>query len=326
LTDATSRSRLLDENTREWLRKRLSKRYRRLRGKFARRLAHHLPTVSQKLHAARYRAIERRIVGLPDRPRPILPDFIIIGAPKCGTSWLRDVLDQHPEVISVRGEIEYFSSHSFYPVEWYSEQFARRLASVKKVRSMTSCALGEKSAHYCSLPLEQIKRIRDLLPDVRLILMTRDPVERHWAHTKRYFSKRQLSDPETVVLRLPRSTLLKFFEHQRPVGEFSKIIANWRSVFPAEQLLVVSQEKTLEAPEASYKAVLKHIGVSTDYDAADISMLMEKKNQGPKVDMPDDIAEILKSLFAAERQWLWEFFDGRSFAYSPRLPVDTPLE
>jgi len=55
-------------------------------------------------------------------------------------------------------------------------------------------------------------------------------------------------------------------------------------------------------------------------------MLMEKKNQGPKVDMPDDIAEILKSLFAAERQWLWEFFDGRSFAYSPRLPVDTPLE
>ena len=272
--------------------------------------------MSKQIYAAKYREAEQQIVGLANRPRPIRPDFIIIGSPKCGTSWLRDALDQHPSIVTVRGEIEYFSSHPYYPVDWYYEQLARRLASAKKVRGLSSCVLGEKSAHYCSMPLEQIQRLHDLVPDVRLIVMTRDPVARHWAHAKKYFSKRKLRNPETAVLDLPRSTLLEFFANQRPVGEFSKIVANWTSVFPAEQLLVVSQEKTWAQPRETFDAVLKHIGVPADYDADEIQLLSKRKNQGPKVEMPEDVAQFLETDFASERQWLREFFGDRPFAYA----------
>ena len=216
----------------------------------------------------------------------------------------------------VPDEIEYFSSYHFYPVEWYYEHFARRLASTDKVRGMKTCALGEKSAHYCSLPRERIKRIQELLPNVRLILMARDPVARHWAHAKRFFAKRQLRNPEVAVLQVPRNTLLAFFEHQRPVGEFSKIIENWTALFPPEQLLILSQEKTLASPKTTYDAVLKHIGVSTDYDPRLITLMSRQTNQGPKVEMPQDIAEHLADMYASEQRWLREFFGNRQVAYA----------
>jgi sulfotransferase family protein len=301
-----------------WINSRISKRLTRLRRRFDRRLATHLPAISKQIHAASYRKAEQQIVGHASRPRPIRPDFIIIGSPKCGTSWLRDALDQHQSIVTVRGETEYFSSHPYYPVEWYHEKFARRLASVEKVRGRESCVLGEKSAHYCSMPTEQIQRLHDLIPDVRLILMTRDPVARHWAHAKRYFAKRTLLNPETAVLDLPRGTLLDFFTRQRPVGDFSKIVTNWTSVFPAEQLLVVSQEKTWDTPRETFDAVLKHIGAPADYDPTEIPLLSERKNQGPKVEMPEDVTQYLDALFAAERKWLRDFFGQNPVAYASR--------
>jgi len=316
LTESPSQSLGIRPDAGQWINSRVSKRLTRLRRRFDRRLATHLPAVSKQIHAANYRKAEQQIVGLADRPRPIRPDFIIIGSPKCGTSWLRDALDQHPSIVTVRGEIEYFSSHPYYPVEWYYEKFARRLASSKKVRGRESCVLGEKSAHYCSMPREQIERLHELVPDVRLIVMTRDPVARHWAHAKKYFAKRRLRNPEMAVLDLSQHTLLDFFARQRPVGEFSKIVTNWTSVFPAQQLLVVSQEKTWERPRETFDAVLKHIGAPTDYDPEKIPLLSERKNQGPKVEMPEDVMRYLDELFAGERQWLRDFFGDKSVAYA----------
>lgn len=302
--------------TTRWLGKRVSKWYGWARRRFAQPLATLLPSVSKQLHAFRYRNSERKIVGLIHKPRPLRPDFIIIGAPKCGTSWLQSALGQHPNIVMVPDEIEYFSSYHYYPVEWYYEHFARQLASTKKVRKMTTCVLGEKSAHYCSLAPDRIQRIRDLFPDVRLILMARDPVSRHWAHAKKFFAKRRLRNPEMAVLDIPRSTLRSFFEHQRPVGEYSKIIENWTTLFSPEQLLILSQEKTLAFPKRTYDAVLEHVGVSTDYDPNLITSLLRQTNQGPKVEMPNDVAEHLTEMYAGERQWLREFFGDRQFAYA----------
>jgi hypothetical protein len=315
LSESASSERSGLDTTKRWLRKRASKWYRRTKRRFGRRLATGLPSVSQRLHATRYRTAEREVVGLPERPRPFRPDFIIIGSPKCGTSWLSAALDQHSEVVTVPDEIEYFSSHSYYPIEWYYERFARRLASSPKVGKLKTCVLGEKSAHYCSLPLDQIERVRHLLPDARLVLMTRDPISRHWAHAKKVFAKRRLRNPETAVLDAPRRRLWAFFEEQRPVGDFSNIIECWTAHFPSEQLLILAPYTTLASPREAYDAVLRHIGASTDYDPALITALSRQRNQGPKVEMPKDVAEHLTEMYAGERQWLREFFGNRQFAY-----------
>jgi hypothetical protein len=301
--------------------KRLPKVLRRLRRISVRQLSQSLPSLSQLLQRIRHRRywdrhdlpkIARTGGAATEHPRP---DFIIIGAPKCGTSWLQGALGQHPSIIMVPDEIEYFSVHLHYPVEWYFDHFTQRLASVKAALP-ASYALGEKSARYCAISPDRISLIRRLLPDARLILMTRDPVARHWSQAKRYFSKRRLSNQQGGVLTVPRSKLFDYFMTTRHLGEFSKMIANWTTVFPHRQLLIMSQERTLASPRAAFDAVLQHIGVSEGYDPGAIRFLTQQKNRGPKVEMPDDVAAFLEDMFVAERSRLRNLLANSAFAYA----------
>jgi sulfotransferase family protein len=233
------------------------------------------------------------------------PHFIIIGAPKCGTSWLRGSLDQHPGVLVIDDEIEYFSDFLDKPVEWYLDHFAKKLEAAPPLPS-GSYILGEKSARYCAIPIEQIRVVRRLLPSARLILMIRDPVSRHWAHAKRYFQKERFDKHGGGVLSVPRDELFAHFTRMRRLSEFSQMLANWTSVFPPAQLLIVSQERTLTHPKETFDAVLDHIGASRDYDPGQIRFLTMQKNRGPAVPMPNDVAEFLEKMFARERAQLSE--------------------
>jgi hypothetical protein len=294
--------------------KRVSKFLRRIRKVSARHLTDRLPSVSKQLQRLRYRGWSGSARAQTESS-PAYPDFIILGAPKCGTSWLQGLLRQHPSVLMVPDEIEYFSMHPDYPNEWYAEHFARCLASANGT-PREEILLGERSARYCAIGSNEIRRCRELLPKAQLILMARDPVARHWAHAKKYFAKRRLRDPDHAVLSISRKKLFDFFLEARPLGEFSRIIANWTSIYPSRQLLIVSQEATLASPRATLDAVLQHIGLSADYDPALFTLLSQQRNPGPRVDMPADVAEFLTEMFAAERIWLKDFFGDRSFAYA----------
>jgi hypothetical protein len=255
-------------------------------------------------------SVERDSTRLAHLPRP---DFVIIGAPKCGTSWLQRALGQHPSITMVPDEIEYFSMHLNYPVEWYLAYFARAARETKALH--VPQLLGEKSARYCAMEPDRITSVHRLLPNAKLILMTRDPVARHWSQAKRFFSKRRFNKREGGVFGIPRNELFNFFERMRPLGEFSSMIANWTQLYPKERLLIVSQEKALERPREVYDAVLTHLGVSRDYDPAAIKRLQTATNSGPKLKMPDDISAYLESMFAGERDRLRALLNDRTAVY-----------
>ena len=300
------------------LARRLRKRLKRL-SKACRKYASRLSgSVRSRLEHIRYRSHRHdlaRIDRAASRSRHLpRPDFIIIGAPKCGTSWLQRALGQHPDILVVPDEIEYFSAHFDYPLEWYLNHFARQVKAAA-ARSGTSPILGEKSARYCSIAPDRIRLVHRLLPDVKLILMTRDPVARHWSQAKRFFSKRRFNKREGGVLAIPRQELFDFFERTRPLGEFSTMIANWLEVYPPRQLLIVSQEQALARPRETYDAVLDHIGVSQDYDPAAITLLQAETNLGPKLQMPHDVAEYLETMFASERDRLRDVLGDSTSVY-----------
>lgn len=240
------------------------------------------------------------------------PHFIIIGAPKCGTSWLQGALGQHPRVIVVPDEIEFFSSNiDTYPLEWYLDLFRQRIRLVSGEKT-APWVVGEKSARYCSLPPDRIQLLHRLLPDIRLVLMTRDPVARHWSHVKQYYSKPRVAEKEGGdVLSVPRKRLFGFLTRMRMLGEFSTMIANWTAVYPPERLLIVSQEHALAHPRATFDAVLGHLGVPADYDPASVRLLAKQRNRGPNIRMPDDVAAFLEGLLGAERQRLQSLLGGR---------------
>lgn len=105
-----------------------------------------------------------------------LPDFLIIGAQKSGTTWLRELLRLHPDVFLPPKEVHFFNQPENYAKgpPWYARHFEE--AGERQI-------VGEKTPNYLYLPdrddvPDGARRIHDLLPEARLIAILRDPVQR----------------------------------------------------------------------------------------------------------------------------------------------------
>ena len=233
----------------------------------------------------------------------LLPDFLIIGAPKCATSWLQSALNQHPRVLMVPDEIEFFSSHVDRSLQWYLDHFKELVKDEAGAASAQDrrLVIGEKSAGYCGISASRIKLVHRLIPNARLILMVRDPVKRHWSHAKRYFQKEKSHQRGYDSLD-SRQMLFEFFKRTRRFSEFSKVIRMWTEVFPPESLLVINQEDSFADPVGIFERALRHIGVEPDARMKMKEVARNTKNSGPVVPMPDDIKAYLEKMFASERR------------------------
>lgn len=131
-----------------------------------------------------YSALERRLLlqGWLSRESLMLPEFLCIGAPQSGTTWLYQNLKAHPEIfLPDRKELRQFEPiNDHLNLKYhYSKRFTPGRGKVK----------GDMSPGYSVLAPERIRLIRKLMPEVRLIFIRRDPVERTWAALRRAFSR-----------------------------------------------------------------------------------------------------------------------------------------
>jgi Sulfotransferase domain len=129
----------------------------------------------------RYAADRKRGGRVPRRraKHAALPNLIIIGGLKCGTTSIHHYLGLHPEIqMSKPKELNFFVEELNWDLgmDWYRGRFDERFG----VR-------GESSPHYTNLPRYTgvAERIREHVPDAKLIYMVRDPISRilsHWTH------------------------------------------------------------------------------------------------------------------------------------------------
>ncbi len=162
-----------------------------------------------------------------------LPNLLVIGAQKCGTSSLHRYLDLHPQIgMSRVKELDFFLEHRTWSrgAEWYADQFARSMP----VR-------GESSPNYTDLPLSEgvAARMAGVVSDARLVYMVRDPIERalsHWIHARGLeredrSADEALADPDSRYVRrsLYRTQLEPFVER-----------------FQRRQILIAEQADLLE--------------------------------------------------------------------------------
>ena len=193
-----------------------------------------------------------------------LPNLVVIGAMKCGTSALHRLLDRHPDVAMAPGKELNFFIGSERPVgddpgewwrhgqwhrgpEWYADQFDAE-APVR----------GESSPGYTdpSHP-EAAARMAALLPDVRLVYLVRDPFERavsQWRH-----HVRDGTEPRPVAEALldPGS---QYVARSRYVERLAPYLAR----FGREQLLVVVQERLRAHPDREVRRILAHAGAAPE--------------------------------------------------------------
>lgn len=211
-----------------------------------------------------------------------LPDFIIIGVQKGGTSSLFYYLKQHPEIFTpMYKEIHFFDLYFNKGLNWYRAFFP---ISSKKVA-------GEASPYYIFHP-HVAKRIKKYSPHTKFLVVLREPVSRAYSHYKMEKLKGNdsiSSFEEAFDTEFERTKVeLKkihddenYYSHahhrftyfQR--GLYYDQISKWFQYFDAKQFIFIKSENLSERPKDELKKVYNFLNVRIDYPTS-----LEKRNQG----------------------------------------------
>jgi hypothetical protein len=217
----------------------------------------------------------------------MLPDFLIIGTQKGGTTFLYNLLRRHPHFkAAVKKEIHFFDTPGFRRgLDWYRTHFPQQQQS--KGRKVIT---GEASPYYLFYP-HAPRRVAETMPQVKLLALLRNPVDRAYSDYQHTFRQEHESLGFNEALEL---------EAERLRGEKEKILADegyrsinyrrysylargiyvdqlkeWHRYFDREQLLILKSEDFFARPLETLELVLEFLNLpERDFE------LEGKRNEG----------------------------------------------
>lgn len=197
-----------------------------------------------------------------------LPDFIIAGAQKCGTTTLHHILNAHPQIYIPADEIFFFDiddieqHYDFFIREgeqWYyydyDQYFDAYFAWYKAffASAPDGAVIGEDSTTYVASPLAA-QRIATVLPDVKIIISLRDPVKRAYSHYWHLVKARStMFTFEETLRRMPNLLLGR--------GHYKEQLERYYDVFPREQVFVLWFEDFLNDKATTIGRILDFLGI-----------------------------------------------------------------
>lgn len=198
------------------------------------------------------------------------PSFIIIGTARGGTTSLFNYLSLHPQIeMPVKKEIAFFCTHFNKGLSWYRSHFP--------VKSDDTLITGEASPYYLSHP-KAAQRLKSLFPDIKIIVLLRNPIERAFSSYKN-IKKLGLESSKNFETAIS-------LEEERTKGEEEKIISGdhyysqqhqhysylgrsmyhkelerWFREFPAHQFHIINSEAFYADPGEAYKETIRFLGL-----------------------------------------------------------------
>jgi hypothetical protein len=226
-------------------------------------------------------------------PVPPLPTFVIIGAQKSATRWLRTTLGEHPEIYAAPGEVKYFNHPKRIEAlgtAWYRNQFAGWAGQPIS---------GESTPGYMILrhrPDEVAERIKATLPDVRLLAILRNPVDRANSAFVHNMKQQRIR---------PRTRLLDHVRSVPPEQDWMCIVTgSWyaASLEPyvrrfGEQLHIVLHDEIRADPRCVFDEVRRHVGATEQFVPPSLDAVLHSNTS----DASHEVA-------AADRVELFEYF------------------
>lgn len=217
------------------------------------------------------RAAYTELAALASPWRP-LPDYLIVGAARAGSTSLYEYLVRHPAVLpALVKEVHYFTGGYHHGVSWYRAHFPlaarRRLTALRHGAALT----GEATPYYLFHPAAPM-RIKALIPNVKLLAVLRDPVQRalsHYQHERR-LGVESLSFEAAIDAEGDRigsgevSDLGRLdddpdyaFRHQNFAylarGRYAEQLERFLEYFPPSQLMVIRSEDLFAQPTVVYR-------------------------------------------------------------------------
>ena len=202
------------------------------------------------------------------------PDFFCIGPQRTGSTWLHASLVRHPEVLMHRDKETFFFStlgntllprYRYPDLATYLDSFKDTFGELllKNYHALRRCGqfysprvLGESTASYCVLEPPVLQDLRVLNPDLKIIMLLRDPVERAWSHANKDLV-RDTGKPATD------DQYLEFFSRhdQLARADYRAIIERWGAILKPKHMLLLPCKRVEYDPAGLITDVLKFLGV-----------------------------------------------------------------
>lgn len=272
-----------------------------------------------------------RTVGSLTASSRVLPDFLIIGTKRGGTTSMWNYLVDHPGVARMWPESERIKSPHYFDLNygrgeaWYRSHFPTT-GHMLRLRSRFGHAIvtGEASPYYLVHPAVP-QRVRSLLPEVKLLILLRDPIERAYSHYKERcrsgveslpFLDALLAEEDRLAGEADRLASDPTYTSQAydsfsylARGRYLEQLERWSSCFSPQQILVLASEDFYADPRATLGQVTDLLGLPLHKPAE-----YRRWNYHPAADMPENARAFLQSHYGPHNEALEQHL-GRQFAW-----------
>jgi tetratricopeptide (TPR) repeat protein len=234
------------------------------------------------------------------------PDFIIAGVSKCGTSSLYHYLSYHPQILLPhKKELDFFWKNFARGIDWY-------LAHFPSITDKPNFMTGEATPNYLRFPLVA-ERIYQSFPQVKLIFLLRNPVERaiSWHYHKVNSGLVNISLEDAIALELKQlknHDVVKLAKagYRNPDNILGSLylyqLQPWLELFNREQLLILSSEELYNHPAQVMEQVFSFLGLPNHSIAKYI-----KVNAGSYQNIDPQLKITLADYFKSHNQQLEEY-------------------
>ena len=256
-----------------------------------------------------------------------LPDFVVIGTMKGGTSFFYHLLSKHPLVQPAASkELHFFDAHFNLGVEWY-----RRCFPAPRLKDGRGTITGEATPYMAHRLAPE--RMAKVVPEARLIALLRNPVDRayshyhqilrHWSEnrtfeeviglkgTGRTRQARQLGEEGETPGRKNRAGGLDEYSGYLSRGVYVDQLVRWSELFSKEQILVLKSEDFFEHQWANLKTAFEFLGLP-EWEPEASEIVPRKRNKGSYEEEMDP----------ATRRRLEEYFEPHNRRLYDYLGVD----
>jgi len=266
----------------------------------------------QKLY---YQFYKRHIYALTG-PIRSLPDFIIIGTVRSGSTSLYYNICQHPCVLSAAyDELGYFDNNFHLGLNWYRSLFPTLFSKWVVKQKKQFAITGEDTPFYIWNPLVA-NRILKILPNIKLIVLFRNPVDRAYSnyHLGVRAGSENLSFEDAIQMELKKldnkfqQDIEKYTIARSYItkGFYADQLKIWLELFTPEQLIIVSTEDLESNPQETLDKIYDFLKIPKNH-----KLIPEKQKTASYPKMKEETRKILINLYKKSNEELFTIIGKR---------------
>ena len=220
------------------------------------------------LKILKYIVIKRGYFGITS-PFRTIPNFIVIGVKRCGTTTLYEQLSEHPCIEkSAHDNLGFFNNNFELGMNWYKSHFVTNFRKKEIERKYGKFATYDVTSSYIQKK-KTAQNIFKTLPNVKLILILRNPTDRAYSEYNQNIIDENESRDFTELIKQEINEIqnmengnLEFSSDKINLvkkGIYEKQISPWLEIFPRKQILIISTEEFGEKTTETYDKIFRFL-------------------------------------------------------------------